>query len=485
MSAQQAFEVSIINRAPATVGTLPAIEITVGESRTVGVSGAFTDPDGDALTYSAASTDVAVATASTAGTVVTVTAASQGRAVVTVTATDGGGLSAAQSFAVSVPNQAPVAVGELEHLYIRQGESRTVDFSEAFNDPDGDPLSYTAVSSMVSVAAVSAAGTIATVTGVGPGEVQVTLVATDTDNRSATQEFGVTVQSGATPEDRIALEILYRATDGPNWDNNEGWLTDAPLGEWYGVTTNDRGRVTHVNLGGWNSDAGRWVANGLTGTIPPILGTLANLESLSLWGNALSGRIPSELGGLANLSYLNFGGNELSGRIPSELGGLANLYSLFLDYNDLSGRIPPTLGNLRSLRHLYLDHNDLSGGIPPELGALTNLQHLNLWSNDFSGQIPPELGSLANLVRLDLSHNDLTGRIPRELGNLLRLQFLWLESNGLTGPIPPELGRLTNLTLFVLYSNRVSGPIPSELGNLSGLTSLPSSGKPPHRRYSP
>ena len=37
--------------------------------------------------------------------------------------------------------------------------------------------------------------------------------------------------------DRAVLVALYEATDGPNWLNNEGWLTDAPLGEWYGVET--------------------------------------------------------------------------------------------------------------------------------------------------------------------------------------------------------------------------------------------------------
>ena len=29
------------------------------------------------------------------------------------------------------------------------------------------------------------------------------------------------------PSDRAALEALYRATDGPNWANDENWLSDA------------------------------------------------------------------------------------------------------------------------------------------------------------------------------------------------------------------------------------------------------------------
>ncbi len=41
-----------------------------------------------------------------------------------------------------------------------------------------------------------------------------------------------------------ALVALYESTDGPNWVNNENWLTDAPLGEWYGVDTDRDGRVS-------------------------------------------------------------------------------------------------------------------------------------------------------------------------------------------------------------------------------------------------
>ena len=35
--------------------------------------------------------------------------------------------------------------------------------------------------------------------------------------------------------DREILVALYNATDGPNWGSADNWLTDAPLGSWYGV----------------------------------------------------------------------------------------------------------------------------------------------------------------------------------------------------------------------------------------------------------
>ena len=41
--------------------------------------------------------------------------------------------------------------------------------------------------------------------------------------------------------DHEILEIFYEATGGPNWDRNDNWLTDAPLGDWYGVEVDGQG----------------------------------------------------------------------------------------------------------------------------------------------------------------------------------------------------------------------------------------------------
>ena len=54
--------------------------------------------------------------------------------------------------------------------------------------------------------------------------------------------------SGSAETDREALVALYNATDGENWDISDNWLSDAPLGEWDGVTTDDDGRVTELDL---------------------------------------------------------------------------------------------------------------------------------------------------------------------------------------------------------------------------------------------
>ena len=60
-------------------------------------------------------------------------------------------------------------------------------------------------------------------------------------------------------------------------------------------------------------------SSGLSGSIPPTIGELTNLYSLSLQNNNLSGEIPSELFNIAGLFYINLYGNNLSGLIPSNV----------------------------------------------------------------------------------------------------------------------------------------------------------------------
>ena len=297
---------------------------------------------------------------------------------------------------------------------------------------------------------------------------------------------GQTYDAGDAATDRAALVALYNATGGANWGNNGNWLSNAPMGEWHGVTTDSDGRVTHLDLRS-NQLTGEIPAelgslsnltnlnlsrNQLTGSIPAELGSLTNLTDLDLYRNQLTGEIPAELGSLTSLEDLDLSNNQLTGEIPAWLGSLTNLDGLSLNGNQLSGEIPAELGSLSNLTDLDLFSNQLTGGIPGELGSLTSLEDLSLQGNQLTGAIPAELGSLSNLKKLHLYHNRLTGEIPAELGNLTNLKELHLFNNQLTGGIPAELGGLSNLTVLYLYSNQLTGEIPAELGNLANLRVL-------------
>ncbi len=257
--------------------------------------------------------------------------------------------------------------------------------------------------------------------------------------------------------DRAVLVKLFDSTDGPNWLRNHGWLSDQPMGEWYGVDTDQEGRVASLYLS----------QNGLSGQIPAELGDLSNLRWMRLRENQLSGPVPSELGDLSNLGGLFLSQNQLSGPVPGELGDLSNLEGLSLSQNQLSGQVPPELGDLPKLLDLNLGDNHLSGEIPQQLGNLSKLQWLDLADNQLSGQIPSELGNLSRLGSLDLGGNQLSGQIPSELGNLRDLLTLYLDGNRLSGEIPQELGDLSNLSWLRLSENQLTGELPESLVGLS------------------
>ena len=178
----------------------------------------------------------------------------------------------------------------------------------------------------------------------------------------------------AVDQDRAVLIELYG-----NWGYNTNWLISTyPLDQLYGVTIDDEGRVTSLDL----SD------NQLTGTIPEALGQLNNLRALDLSDNQLTGTIPEALGQLDSLQTLNLARNALTGTIPEALGQLNNLRALDLSDNQLTGTIPEALGQLDSLQTLNLARNALTGTIPEALGQLNNLEHLFLVGNELMGCIP-------------------------------------------------------------------------------------------------
>ena len=216
LSAQQAFSVTVANRAPQPVDAIPALELATGDSTTVDLATYFSDPDGDTLSYAAETSDSAVAAVSVSGTVLKVLAESAGTADVTVTATDPGGLSAQQAFSVTAANRAPQPVDAIPALELAAGDSATVDLATYFSDPDGDALSYAAETSDSAVAAVSVSGTVLKVLAESAGTADVTVTATDPGGLSAQQAFSVTVSSPPPPPPGFSVELRIEPSQGQN-----------------------------------------------------------------------------------------------------------------------------------------------------------------------------------------------------------------------------------------------------------------------------
>ena len=280
-------------------------------------------------------------------------------------------------------------------------------------------------------------------------------------NLPSLSECSDAVPSAASNPGLVAdCEALLAARDTLAGSGTLNWSGSTAIAAWDGVTLSGSPlRVTSLVL----SDSQ------LTGTIPPELGNLNNLERLNLTRNQLTGDIPPELSLLTNLQLLALGGNQLTGPIPTWLVNITNLEELYLWGNQFTGAIPPELGNLPGLVKLGLSRNQLTGGIPPQLSSLTNLRYFSLSDNQLSGPVPTWMGSLADLQELHLSQNQLTGPIPASLGGLANLEWLSLSQNQLSGAIPTELGSLSNLQVLYLWGNQLTGPIPASLGGLANL----------------
>ena len=294
---------------------------------------------------------------------------------------------------------------------------------------------------------------------------------------------------------RYALATLFFSTGGENaWADSTNWLSPVvDACQWYSTSTESScdGGGTFVRL--VLND------NGLNGSIPPEVGLLQNLVSLSIQSsgtNVLSGPLPDSLGRLDKVVDVTITGNQLSGGIPEGLGGWSAVETIDLSGNGLSGPLPAGFGPFPSLRTIDLSDNAISGAfpatslsqssnvvtinlsqnqltsLPDEIAQLPSLRNLFVADNSLSS-FPLAVTQLGDLTRLDLSNNGFGGAISSEIGGLEGLSELRLSSNGITGTIPTELFRLTRLQRALdLSANSLSGPLPTQIGLLTNLRRL-------------
>ncbi len=141
-TATQSIKVNVGNP-PTTVGTMSNEYINTYSYVSVNASSYFSDPDGDTLSYSASSSNTWVATVSVSGSTITVSSLASGNATITVTASDPGGLSATQTFNVSVSTpvggEADAIPGLSSEEQLLLGQLLTYDtiiFNELYNGSD-------------------------------------------------------------------------------------------------------------------------------------------------------------------------------------------------------------------------------------------------------------------------------------------------------------------------------------------------------------
>lgn len=194
------FSSGAANQPPVLDSAIVDQTVNEGDAVSIDVSGSFSDPDGDALTFSQtglpASMDI-----SGAGVVSgTPIAADAGTHDVTVTATDPGGASVSDTYTLTVDsaNQPPVLDTAIGNRTATEGTATNINVSGSFSDPDGDALTFTAAGLPASLS-LSAAGVLSgTPVTADVGSHTITVTATDPSATTAEDTFTLTVNA-ATP----------------------------------------------------------------------------------------------------------------------------------------------------------------------------------------------------------------------------------------------------------------------------------------------
>ena len=288
--------------------------------------------------------------------------------------------------------------------------------------------------------------------------------------------------------DLQALLDIYEATDGDNWDNNDGWdsMTVDTMGDAYGVETDADGRVVEINL----------VENHLVNS--EVVGTDSeDTDILEL----IDGReFPSSVINLKRLRYFNVKANHITGPIPEGFMHLEELEQLLLSgrsqqdprydnenhpgkshahdlQNAWTGELPSDWSKLTNLFAVEISHHrmeaGLTGELPQSLFDLPNIELIVLYTNNFSGEIPeisePEESKLAFIALQGASYTDesLSGPLPESWGELQEIddrRFLRVSSNrDITGPFPESWEDMTRLSMFRGAGTGLSGPFPDFL----------------------
>jgi len=309
--------------------------------------------------------------------------------------------------------------------------------------------------------------------------------------------------------ERAALAEFYSIAGGDSWVNKTNWCSDKALNEWYGISTDENGRVIEIRLAsnGERGDISKIVHTitpltelkvlylcpnntDIYGSFPSEIYNFSNLEilhidsqlegemtidikklsrlkSLSVRGIKISALVLKELCcSLIELEELFFHNCKVEGSIPEEISNLKKLNILNLVSSNIGGLLPESIWDLPLTTLNFGGNHDISGTISPKIKNLKEIRMLDLSRCAFSGSIPMEICECINLEYLWLSDNKFEGSIPDNIGNLKQLNILELQNNNLTGNIPASISQLSNLVVCSLFGNRLSGRVPEEVSDM-------------------
>ena len=363
------------NRAPEIAAQPEIVLLEVGGQAELDLAALFREPEGDALTYSAASTNSEVATATLAGTTLRIFAARPGNAQIAVTAEDPQGLSTRLDIRVGVigtacstaPAQAPeggTAIVTVELASAVEG-STTVrwrimrDTNPATADADAADHG-------------GASGEVEIRGGERCAEIEIPIL-NDTDAEPAREWFDVELRLRYNRDARLAK-------------------TTVPVAVLEGVC--DRTPAVRRAL---------MEATDARGCEEPAPADLRLVRTLDLSGARLSALATEDLGGLSGLRTLNLSNNALTGLPP--LPEATRLEHLLLSGNALESAPLAALPAPERLRSLSLSNNALADIPPDAFAPVPGLRSLRLDGNQLRTLPNGLFAGLSSLRLLRLDDN--------------------------------------------------------------------------------
>ncbi|MCH87068.1 putative receptor protein kinase TMK1-like [Trifolium medium] len=268
-------------------------------------------------------------------------------------------------------------------------------------------------------------------------------------------------------------DLLKALTPTPTgWSNNTNYC------KWKGISCDSSQSVTSIVL----------PSSSLSGTLPPNINCLTNLNHIDLHNNSLYGPLPSFYGLFFNLQTISLGHNNFT-LVPAgcfygiydlrtlnlsnnlnlknwvfpikDLANSGSLHTLDLEATNMMGDLQSEMfDSFPNLHTFIISHNQIGGNLPQSLrkSAVRYLQLDNQGGYGIGGTIDV-ISSMSNLSQAWLHENSFTGRIPN-MSKCTNLSDLQLQSNYLSGLVPPSLLALSSLNIISLDNNILQGPRP-------------------------
>ncbi len=246
-------------------------------------------------------------------------------------------------------------------------------------------------------------------------------------------------------DEREILKQIYYAAGGDNWTEKDNWCTDAPLSEWYGVSTYTTGyddsgaAIESVKLLDFTS-------NNVTGSFS--VAGLRYLQNLYCINNQISG---IDANGCYSLQRIDGSNNQIT---EVDVSGCSALLYLFFETNSLASL---DLSGCSSLKTLYCYDNPLTS---LDLSECSGINSILCYDTSLTTLDVSECSSLTTLL---CNNSSLTTLDVSECSNLWNL---YCYSNPLT---TIELGSKYWFSTLHCYDTLLTTLDVSGCKNLSNL----------------